>query len=122
MPILRSTINGLAVRSHTASYICRHRNTSRDQLPDVVVCWSDEARILALESDAVGTVSGASPDGRTGTHKPPGFVLARCVSDRTISIREQAHIFDFAPTLLASFGVDKPAAMEGRVWPMTKLT
>jgi predicted AlkP superfamily phosphohydrolase/phosphomutase len=94
----------------------------RDQLPDVVVCWSDEARILALESDAVGTVSGASPDGRTGTHKPPGFVLARCVSDRTISIREQAHIFDFAPTLLASFGVDKPAAMEGRVWPMTKLT
>lgn len=92
----------------------------RDQLPDLVVCWSDEAGITALESKALGTVSGASPDGRTGTHKPPGFVLARCAADRTISIRDQAHIFDLAPTLLASFGVERPAAMEGAAWPMTR--
>jgi predicted AlkP superfamily phosphohydrolase/phosphomutase len=94
----------------------------QDQLPDLVVCWSDEARISALESAAAGTVAGASPDGRTGTHKPPGFVLARCAPDRTISIRDRAHIFDFAPTLLASFGIDKPAAMEGSPWPIGRTT
>jgi predicted AlkP superfamily phosphohydrolase/phosphomutase len=90
-----------------------------DQLPDVIVCWSDEAEISGLESNAIGTVSGLSPDGRTGTHKAPGFVLAKCAAGRNIDIPDRAHIFDFAPTLLRSFGVEKTAAMEGAVWPIT---
>ena len=93
-----------------------------DQLPDLIVCWSDEAEISTLESSAIGAVSGVSPDGRTGTHRAPGFVLAKCASGRTIDIPDQAHIFDFAPTLLESFGIEKTSAMEGAIWPMTGST
>jgi len=93
-----------------------------DQLPDLIVCWSDEARISALESDAIGTVSGTSPDGRTGTHRAPGFVLARCAPGSTMGFPDRAHIFDFAPTLLDSFGVGKTAAMDGATWPTTGLS
>lgn len=90
----------------------------RAQLPDVIVCWSDEAQISALESSAVGTVSGESPDGRTGTHKPPGFVLARGAGGRKIDLPNRAHIFDFAPTLLEHFGLQPPPEMDGRAWRM----
>jgi hypothetical protein len=64
-------------------------------------------------------VSGPSPDGRTGTHRPPGFVLVRNASGKRIDIPADAHVFDFAPTLLTHFGVAKPAAMDGKPWPMT---
>jgi predicted AlkP superfamily phosphohydrolase/phosphomutase len=91
----------------------------RPQLPDLIVRWRDEAEITSLESPTIGTVSGPSPDGRTGTHKPPGFVLVRSARDRHIEIPGDAHVFDFAPTLLAHFGVAKPVAMDGKSWRMT---
>lgn len=91
----------------------------RAQLPDLIVRWQDDAEITSLESPAIGTVSGPSPDGRTGTHRPPGFVLARGASGSRIEIPEGAHVFDFAPTLLAHFGVEKPSAMDGKSWRMT---
>ena len=84
-----------------------------DQLPDVIVCWSDEAVITALESEQIGEVSGSSPDGRTGTHRAPGFVLARFADGKAFDVPERAHIFDFAPTLLDRFGVESTAAMDG---------
>jgi len=89
-----------------------------DQLPDIIVCWSDEAKISSLESKAIGVVSGESPDGRTGTHRPPGFVLAKCSDGISIDFPEEAHIFDFAPTLLDSFGIEKPGDMDGTAWPI----
>jgi predicted AlkP superfamily phosphohydrolase/phosphomutase len=89
-----------------------------DQLPDIVVCWSDAARISSLESEAIGTVSGDSPDGRTGTHRPPGFILAKCGDGVSIDFPEEAHIFDFAPTLLDGFGIEKPSDMDGTAWPV----
>jgi predicted AlkP superfamily phosphohydrolase/phosphomutase len=90
----------------------------REQLPDLIVCWSDDAEIAALESEAVGTISGPSPDGRTGTHKPPGFVLTRCSRGHGIDIPQNASVLDFAPTLLANFGVASPNTMDGRAWLM----
>jgi predicted AlkP superfamily phosphohydrolase/phosphomutase len=92
-----------------------------DQLPDIIVCWSDEAQITALESSRIGEVSGPSPDGRTGTHRAPGFVLARCSDAVAIDIPDRAHIFDLAPTLLSSFGVERSGAMEGAIWPITEM-
>jgi predicted AlkP superfamily phosphohydrolase/phosphomutase len=91
----------------------------RAQLPDLIVRWRDDAEISALESAAIGTVGGSSPDGRTGTHRPPGFVLVRAARGRRIDIPDKPHVFDFAPTVLAHFGVSKPAAMDGNPWPMT---
>lgn len=92
-----------------------------DQLPDLIVCWADEAQISTLESDLIGEISGPSPDGRTGTHKAPGFVLARCADDVAIDIPDTAHIFDFAPTLLYNFGIEKSAAMDGVIWPISSV-
>ena len=88
-----------------------------DQLPDIIVCWSDEARISSLESSAIGTISGDSPDGRSGTHCPPGFVIAKRSDGVSIDFPDNAHIFDFAPTLLDSFGIVKPGDMDGSAWP-----
>jgi len=85
----------------------------RDYLPDLVVQWSAEAPVQALQSPRIGTVSGPSPDGRTGTHVPPGFLLARGPGISPGSIPEGAHIRDLAPTILSLFGVDRPEHMKG---------
>ncbi len=86
----------------------------RDYLPDLVVQWAADAPIRALSSDRIGSVSGESPDGRTGTHVPPGFLIARGPGIGEASLTGDAHARDLAPTVLALFGVERPAYMEGR--------
>jgi predicted AlkP superfamily phosphohydrolase/phosphomutase len=86
----------------------------RAYLPDLVVLWDPAMPITALASDRIGTVTGASPDPRPGTHAGPGFVLMRgpgLPAGRTI---QDAHIFDLAPTILHRLGVEAPAHMTGR--------
>ncbi|HET8649868.1 MAG TPA: alkaline phosphatase family protein [Gemmatimonadales bacterium] len=85
----------------------------RDYLPDLIVLWSAEAPIAALASDRIGTVEGASPDGRTGTHTPPGFLIARGPAFSPGDRAATAGVSDIAPTLLALFGVEPPAQMDG---------
>lgn len=85
----------------------------RDFLPDLVVRWSADSPIGALCSPRVGTVTGVSPDGRTGTHTPPGFVVARGPGVAPGSIPEGAHVRDLAPTILDRFGVPRPEHMKG---------
>lgn len=120
---LRELRNPATGRSAVREVIITEQELSgprSDQLPDIIVCWSDDAEISKLESSAIGSVSGMSPDGRTGTHKAPGFVLAKCAAGNTINIPDHAHIFDFAPTLLTTFGIEKSASMDGAAWPMTR--
>ncbi len=82
-------------------------------LPDLVVNWSREAPIEALRSPRVGSVTGPSPDGRTGTHVPPGFLIARGPGIAPGSLPDDAHVRDLAPTILAHFGVERPDHMRG---------
>ena len=88
----------------------------RDYLPDLIVLWSEEAEIQAVHSPALGLVQAPSPDVRTGTHHPPGFVIARGPSIQAGIALNEAHIADFAPTVLAEFGLLRPQHMDGRVW------
>lgn len=83
-------------------------------LPDLVVLWSAEAPIERLESARVGVVSAPTPDGRSGTHAAPGFLLAKVAGLHDLEAAGDAHVRDIAPTILALYGVERPAYMEGR--------
>jgi predicted AlkP superfamily phosphohydrolase/phosphomutase len=88
----------------------------RHYLPDLIVLWADEADILEVYSPEVGTLRAASPDARTGTHRPPGFVIARGPSVPRGYRMDGGHIVDVAPTVLAHFDLVPPQQMEGRIW------
>jgi predicted AlkP superfamily phosphohydrolase/phosphomutase len=85
-----------------------------DRLPDLAVSWDERAPITALTSDAVGTVAAPSPDGRTGTHRPPGFLIARGPGFEPGSTIRGARVVDFAPTILHLLGLEVPPNLGGR--------
>jgi predicted AlkP superfamily phosphohydrolase/phosphomutase len=88
----------------------------RDYLPDLIVLWAEETEIQAVHSPALGLVEASSPDARTGTHHPPGFVIARGPSIPIGHVLKEGHVIDFAPSVLAEFGLPRPQQMDGRVW------
>jgi predicted AlkP superfamily phosphohydrolase/phosphomutase len=88
----------------------------RDYLPDLIVLWADEAAIDEVQSPEVGVVRGQSPDARTGTHRPPGFVLVHGPGAGPGPREGRGHIVDFAPTILARFGLSSAPAMTGRIF------
>lgn len=87
-----------------------------DDLPDLIVVWDGRAPIASVRSDEVGTVEEPSPDERIGTHRPPGFVIARGPGLAPGSELQDADVLDFAPSVLGHLGVDAPAWMTGRAW------
>ncbi len=76
--------------------------------------WDRAAPITAVASSAIGTVSAPSPDGRQGTHKGPGFILAAGPGIEAGRAIDGGHILDLCPTLLARHGVAAPPGLEGR--------
>jgi len=90
----------------------------RAYLPDLIVVWTGDTVISALESAAIGQVKGKSPDGRVGTHASPGFVIGRGPAIRRGGTLAGGHILDLAPTVLSRFGVASDQ-MEGRVWDLS---
>ncbi|HUP00990.1 MAG TPA: alkaline phosphatase family protein [Gemmatimonadota bacterium] len=90
-------------------------------LPDLVVTWDFEARILAeLRSERCGLVRKEAgyqtAPYYTGNHTPNAFVLARGPHVQSGAALTGGHIVDLAPTLFALLGVDPPAQFEGRAW------
>ncbi|HET7585384.1 MAG TPA: alkaline phosphatase family protein [Gemmatimonadaceae bacterium] len=90
----------------------RFAGPRRDYLPDLVVLWSDEAPITALDSPRVGHCAAPSPDGRPGTHAAPGFLIASGAAAAGASL-DGAHVRDIAPTILSLYGVERPNYMDG---------
>jgi predicted AlkP superfamily phosphohydrolase/phosphomutase len=93
----------------------------RQNLPDLVVNWDVEARVLsALESEKCGVVRKAAgyqtAPFYTGNHRPAAFVLARGPLIAEGGALSGGHIVDIAPTILTMLGVDPPQHMDGRVW------
>jgi len=86
-----------------------------DRLPDLVVRWEDGAPLEALAGPGLGSVAGASPDPRPGTHRPPGFLVARGPGFAPGTRVEGASVLDFAPTVLHLLGLEPPAHMPGRI-------
>lgn len=87
----------------------------RDFLPDLIVLWGADARITQLQSPRVGVVSGSSPDGRPGTHAPPGFLIAHGPGIAPGDLPSGADVRDLAPTILSLHGVERPDYMDGDV-------
>lgn len=88
----------------------------RHYLPDLVVTWSEDATIDELASQEIGTLKGVSPDGRAGTHKAPGFMLARGPKASHGYVLESGRVVDLTPTILAEFGLPRPDHMDGCAW------
>jgi predicted AlkP superfamily phosphohydrolase/phosphomutase len=95
----------------------------RDRLPDLIVRWADSpaARHRAIASSRHGSIPwptpGRNPDGRSGEHRPEGFLVATGPGVRPDSRIEPAHIRDLAPTVCALLGVPTPARMCGVTLP-----
>ena len=92
-----------------------------DCLPDLVVQWSREpaCRHRALTSPRHGTVPWPTPgfnaDGRSGNHRPQGWLLAAGPQVTAGASLEGGHILDVAPTICALLGVPPLPDMRGRV-------
>lgn len=97
------------------------KGNRRDRLPDLLVRWSSSpaANHKAIVSASYGSIGwptpGRNPDGRSGNHRPEGFLVAAADGIRPNSQIENAHIRDLAPTVLALLNVNKPAEMSGDV-------
>lgn len=83
----------------------------RHYLPDLIVIWNRDLPLTALTSPAIGTVTGVSPDARTGTHAPPGFLLRAGPGIARGGVEQHGHICDFARELFARYGVNVPDHM-----------
>jgi len=88
----------------------------RHYLPDLIVLWADDGAIEAVHSPELGQVQAPSPDARTGTHRPPGFVIGRGPRVPRDRVLEGGHVIDFAPTVLAKFSLPPRPHMDGRAW------
>ena len=93
----------------------------RQNLPDVVVTWDVDAKVLAeLASDSCGVVhkkaNYETAPYYTGNHRPRAFVVARGPGISAGAVLENGHIIDIAPTILAMLGVEPPAHFDGQIW------
>jgi len=81
-----------------------------NDLPDLLVEWTNEAPVYAISSKKIGEIRGEYRYCRSGDHTPHGLFIVKGPSippgqlDRTVSI------LDFAPTLTAMLGVHLPDA------------
>lgn len=93
----------------------------RGNLPDLVVTWDPDAKVLAeLESAGAGRVRKEAgfetAPYYSGNHRPNAFVLARGPSVPRGAKLVEPHIVDIAPTILETLGVAAPEHMDGQAW------
>lgn len=90
-----------------------------DILPDIIVKWQfkPSSSYEKIVSDDFGVIEfqipGKNLDGRSGNHRPQGFLLARGEQFRPNSILSDRHIIDLAPTILDYFYFKIPQNMKG---------
>ena len=92
----------------------------REKLPDLLVGWSHSpsANHRAITSPQYGTIAwpmpGKNPDGRSGNHRPEGFLIAVGSGIQSNSHIADARIVDLAPSVYAMLGVPIPTEMLGK--------
>jgi len=87
----------------------------QEELPDLIVTWRDDAPIAALTSPRAGTVEGANPDSRPGTHSTAGLLVAHGPGIPEAS-EARGRLVDLAPTILHRLGVPDTGGLEGTAW------
>jgi predicted AlkP superfamily phosphohydrolase/phosphomutase len=93
-----------------------------DRLPDLIVRWADTsaATHAAIESPSLGRIDRATPgrvpNGRSGNHRPVGFLIARGPGIAAgARLQTGADILDIAPTALARVGARTTVPLAGTV-------
>jgi predicted AlkP superfamily phosphohydrolase/phosphomutase len=92
-----------------------------NHLPDIIVKWKFKPavsykKIISSEYGEMEWPSpGINPDGRSGNHRPEGFLLAAGKNIKINSSFEKKHIVDLAPTILHLLGEQVPADFEGEI-------
>jgi predicted AlkP superfamily phosphohydrolase/phosphomutase len=88
---------------------------ARDRLPDLLVCWNDDAALGAVREKDGTTIAAPSPDPRSGNHRPYGFAMI-AGAGAGAGRPARGHLLDFAPTVLGAFGLERAPSMPGRSW------
>ncbi len=89
----------------------------RNEFPDLVLEWNQEAPIPAVRSPSIGELRVEATTPRTGDHRPKGLVLARSADMVPRVLEGDIALVDLAPTLaarlgLALFGIDGKPIVE----------
>lgn len=88
-------------------------------LPDLIVRWTETpvAERSEIRSRRLGSIRwptpGLNPNGRSGNHRPEGFVLAVGSDFRAGDVLE-GHVMDLVPTVYSHFGLTSPSRLRGR--------
>lgn len=91
----------------------------RSELPDLIVGWAHTpvAAQRAIVAPSLGRIEmptpGRNPTGRSGNHRPHGFLIGVGPGFEPGSTLETGHILDLAPTVYALLGASKPDGMRG---------
>lgn len=92
-----------------------------DNLPDLLVRWKYKAvssygKIISSEyGELEWPTTGFNPDGRSGNHRPEGFLIAAGRNIKENSSCEKKHIVDLMPTILYLLGGSIPEKCSGKV-------
>ncbi len=118
---LRNPANGRPAPERVVLMDQMYSGARRQDLPDAVISWDLNARILdEIEGSSIGRIKkqpghAISPF-YTGNHRPTAFLLARGPALHHPGAFSGGHILDLAPTILSTLGVDAPAYFEGQPW------
>jgi len=93
----------------------------RDRLPDLIIRWKDTPAIAnsVIESPRFGSIErktpGRIPNGRSGNHRPEGFLIAYGKGfPAGKQLQENHDIIDLAPTILHFLGAHTSLPLSGR--------
>jgi predicted AlkP superfamily phosphohydrolase/phosphomutase len=90
-----------------------------DHLPDLMIRWCPKPAALhrRIVSPRYGAIPwptpGRAPDGRSGNHRPDGFLLASGARMAQGIPIEGAHILDLVPTVFELLDLPLPAGLKG---------
>jgi predicted AlkP superfamily phosphohydrolase/phosphomutase len=84
------------------------------QLPDLTVLWDQSFHWDTIYSARLGTLKIRQQDSRTGSHTPVGFVIMAGPGIPAGKQLASGSIYDIAPTVLATAGVDLPPNLDGQ--------
>ena len=122
--IFLETINPANGLNAVREVMCPHEKFDGarvDSLPDVIVTWNFDAKVLkSLSGRQFGRVDGSAAGYQTepyyaGNHRPVAFFIARGpIIDKSIVLSD-CHIVDIAPTILSLFDIEVPSHFDGSV-------
>jgi predicted AlkP superfamily phosphohydrolase/phosphomutase len=104
--------------------ICPHEKFEGarvDSLPDVIVTWNFDSKVLkSLSGSHFGRVDGSAAGYQTepfyaGNHRPVAFFSARGPTVDKSTVFSDRHIVDIAPTILSLFDIEIPSHFDGSV-------